>query len=89
MNDTPPENEPYVLEARRKALSDRAHELSLTVHILAGFATELRTILDQRNIPEVQDLLERIVQKAYDTAELAEDLFTALDRHWGREQERE
>jgi hypothetical protein len=84
MSDRLPESQPHILEARRHGLLDRMHELTATVLTLVDVATELRSILDQRDIPEVQDLLDRIGQKAHETAEKAEDLHTALDRHFRR-----
>ncbi len=84
MSDLPPENQPRILEARQQGLMDRMHALTGTVKTLVDIATELRAILDQRDIPEVQDLLERIGQKAHDTAEQLEGLYAALDRHFKR-----
>lgn len=72
---------PAVLRARELGLLGRRTALAATLQTQAGFQASLVTILNERPIPEVMDLLDHLRHQMRATTEHLNNIQIALGRH--------
>ena len=72
---------PAVLRARELGLLGRRTALAATLQSQIHFQASLMVILDERAIPEVQELLEHLQRQMHDTTEHLNNVQVSLDGH--------
>ena len=72
---------PAVLRAREQGLLCRRTALEATLLTQIRFRADLLAILDERDISEVDDLLDRLQQQMQDTSEHLHNVEMSLGHH--------